>query len=175
MGTPPSRLGFLYSCCPTSSVGWGWALAGPEGPMSSGYTEARSLFAAVTEQAVVLVLCLSPASQSVDGEVVPTVPSLASAGSPCQPGGMLSPLCPSSLAVGRGRPSIQTEEAFSFFGFPLSLGSAFTFSRVALIVRHPSVAAQLLHVCVVFEVAGPRSVPQTWLLVSLLPGSLSKA
>lgn len=152
--------------------------------MSWGCTEARSLFAAVTEQAVVLVLCLSPAFQSVDGEVVPTVPSLASAGSSLAARGdalpevalrLPSPLCPSSLAVGRGRPSIRTEEAFSFFGFPLSLGSAFTFSRVALIVRHPSVVAQFLRVCVVFEVAGPRIVPQTWLLVILLPGSLSKA
>lgn len=131
MGRPPSRLGFLYSWCPTSSVGRGCALAGSEGRMSWGCREARSLLAAVTEQAVVLVLCLSPTFQSVDGEVVPTVPSLASAGSPWQPGGMLcpevalqlpSPLCPSSLAVGRGRPSIRTKEAFSFFWVPVELG-----------------------------------------------------
>lgn len=89
--------------------------------MSWGCTEACRLLATMTEQAVVLVLCLSPAFDSVDGEVVPTVPSLASTGSPWQHSGMLCPeaalrlplpLCLSSLAMGRGRLSIRTEEAF---------------------------------------------------------------
>lgn len=72
-------------------------------------------FAGVTEQALVLVFCLSPAIDSVDGEVVLTVPSLASASSPSKHGAMLcpgaalrlpSPLCLSSLAVRRGMISI---------------------------------------------------------------------
>lgn len=90
-GTAPSSHSFLYSRCPAGRTGWGCAWAGAEGGMSRGCAEARCGLAAVTEQAVVLVFCLSPAFGSADAEVVPTVPSLASAGSPWQHGGMLCP------------------------------------------------------------------------------------
>lgn len=62
-----------------------------------------------------------------------------------------------------------------FFMFLLSLGSAPTFSHIALVVRNPLVAAQLLpHPCV-FEVTGPRSMPEPGCLFFSFQQSLKTA
>jgi len=139
VGTAPSRRSFLYrqrgmGLC----AGWLWRSAVP------GPHQACRPLAAVMQQAVVQVFCLSPAFDSLDGEVGPMVPSRVSAGfslaaqGDALPGAALVPL---PLQPGHGEIHALCPHwgGFLVFGFLLSLGSAF--SHIALIVRDPVVAA----------------------------------
>lgn len=71
--------------------------------------------------------------------------------------------------------SIQTEELSLVFVFLLSLGSALPFSPISLVVTNPLVAAQFLPYLCVFEVAGPRSMPEPGCLFFSFQQSLKTA